>query len=259
VGTKVVAFTMVQFGDPGGFSEGSPAGGFEYVTVRKPSPLKSPAGHGLRSIPTLGRIRFAALVPENQPSNYSRALYEDWLSANYLQSSPDRPALAYFDPHFAVFLPSRFHWPPKTPQMSGVTRQADDIDAQIGRTVDLCYMDDGGKAARGGECARVRELGGRIAYDDPRSPFNGVKREFYFNQTTLINQGGPTTWYTDPFGGHASRTAFTGAIKQFVAAIDNRKRDERGFVNVGGRAFPFESRALGKDRWYGGTGVHAPN
>lgn len=259
IGTKLVAFTMVQFGDPGGFSEGSPAGGFEFVAVRPPSPLKSPAGHGRRSIPTLGRIRFAALVAEGQPSDYSRALYEDWISSNYLQESPDRPALAYFDPHFAVFLPSRFHWPPQTAQMAGVTRTADDVAAQIGRSVDLCDMDDGGRQARGGECARVRELGDHLAYDDPRSPFNGVRREFYFNQTTLANAGGPTTWYTDPFGGHARRGAFPGAIKQFIASIDNRKRDERGFVHAGGRTFPFESRALGKDRWYGGPGVHAPN
>lgn len=258
IGTKLVAFTMVQFGEPGGFSEGGPAG-FTFVPVRKASPSASPAGRGKRSLPTLGRIKLAALMPPDRPSDYSRALYEDWLSANYLQAPQNGPALAYFDPHFAVFLPSRFHWPASTPTMNGVTRTADDVLAQIGRTIDLCYMDDAGKQARGGECDRVRASGARLAYDDPRSPFNGVQREFYFNQTTVVNQGGPTTWFTDPFGGRASRSAFPGAIRQFIAAIDNRRRDQRGFVSVGGREFPFESRALGKDRWYGGKGVHAPN
>ena len=30
-------------------------------------------------------------------------------------------------------------------------------------------------------------------------------------------------------------------------------------IGVGGRFYPFESRAFGKDRSYGGKGVHAPN
>jgi hypothetical protein len=86
-----------------------------------------------------------------------------------------------------------------------------------------------------------------------------VKREFYFNQTTIVNAGNPTTWYTDPFGGHASERPFPGAIRQFIAAVDNRRRNDAGVIGVGGRAYPFESRAFGKDRWYGGKGVHAPN
>ena len=57
----------------------------------------------------------------------------------------------------------------------------------------------------------------------------------------------------------APAAAFPGAIKQFVAAVDNRKRNDAGVIGVGGRLYPFESRAFGKDRWYGGKGVHAPN
>ena len=111
VGTKLIAYTMVQFGDPGGFSEGGVAGGFGYVKVGLPSPVKSPAGGGLRSIPTIGRVQSAVLVPPGERSDYSRGLYEDWISANYLRRPGGREPLAYFDPHFAVFLPSRFHWP----------------------------------------------------------------------------------------------------------------------------------------------------
>ena len=99
----------------------------------------------------------------------------------------------------------------------------------------------------------------RVGWDDPRSPFDGVTREFYFNQTRLANARGPATWYTDPFGGHASTKPFPGAIRQYVAVVDNRKRNDRGVISVAGRTYAFESLAFGKDRWYGGKGVHAPN
>ena len=157
-----------------------------------------------------------------------------------------------------MFLPARFYWPAGKADAVRAPRAAGDVAAQVGRTIELCYSEDGPRRARGGECDRLPE-GQRIAYDDPRSPFNGVKREFYFNQTTIVNAGNPTTWYTDPFGGRASERPFPGAIKQFIAAVDNRKRNDAGVISIGGRIYPFESRAFGKDRWYGGKGVHAPN
>ena len=259
VGTKLIAYTMVQFGDPGGFSEGGVAGGFGYVKVGPASPVKSPAGGGLRSIPTIGRVQPAVLVPPGERSDYSRGLYEDWISANYLRRPGGREPLAYFDPHFAVFLPARFHWPARKAEPVQAARTAADQAAQIGRTIDVCYASAGAGKASGGECDRVAGSVPPVAWDDPRSPFDGVKREFYFNQTTIVNAGDPTTWYTDPFGGHAADRPFPGAIKQFVAAVDNRKRNDAGVISVGGRIYPFESRAFGKDRWYGGKGVHAPN
>ena len=120
---------------------------------------QSPAGTGLRSIPTIGRVQSAVLVPPGERSDYSRGLYEDWLSANYLRRPGGREPLAYFDPHFAVFLPARFYWP---------TRQAESVQApraapatsprRIGRTVDLCYASDRRRVARrGGECDRLPE------------------------------------------------------------------------------------------------------
>lgn len=259
VGTKVIAYTVVRFGDPGGFSEGGVAGGFRFVKVGPANPMRSPAGTGLRSIPTIGRVQPAILVPPGTGSNYSLGLYEDWISANYLRKRGGGEALAYFDPHFAVFLPARFHWPVRTAESVQAARSGADTAAQIGRTIDLCYASDGERRAAGGECDRVRDGASRVAWDDPRSPFDGVKREFYFNQTTIVNAGNPTTWYTDPFGGNASLQPFPGAIAQFIAAVDNRKRNQAGVIGVGGRAYPLESRAFGKDRWYGGKGVHAPN
>lgn len=260
VGTKVIAYSIVQFGQPGGFSEGGPAGGFNFVPVGTAVPAKSPAGQGVRSLPTLAKVLGAILVPPGRASDYSKGLYEDWISSNYLRRSGAAEALAYFDPHFAVFLPSRFYWPGDRREAFGVTRSPADVTAQLGRTIDLCAMTgDGERRARGGECDRASANGTPVPFDDPRSPFNGVQREFYFNQTTIVNPGGPVTWYTDPFGGHASQKPFPGSIRQYVAAIDNRRRNDLGVISVGGRHYPFESRALGKDRWYGGRGVHAPN
>ncbi len=111
VGTKLIAYTLVQFGTPGGFSEGGVAGGFAVVEVGPATPRRSPTGNGLRSIPTIGRVQPAVLVAPGQASDYSRGLYEDWISGNYLRKSEWQDPIAYFDPHFAVFLPSRFYWP----------------------------------------------------------------------------------------------------------------------------------------------------
>jgi hypothetical protein len=53
-------------------------------------------------------------------------------------------------------------------------------------------------------------------------------------------------WYTDPYGRKARTTPFPGSIKQWIAKIDNGGREGQGPV-------------IGRERNYGGTGVHAPN
>ncbi len=66
-------------------------------------------------------------------------------------------------------------------------------------------------------------------------------------------------WYSDPFGEHAATKSFRGSIAQFIAAVDNKRRDERGFIHSFGRSYAFESVAIGGDRSYAGHGVHVPN
>jgi hypothetical protein len=51
-------------------------------------------------------------------------------------------------------------------------------------------------------------------------------RELQLNQTGVYNADGPTTWYTDPFGGNGRTTPFPGSIRQYIAAVDN----DRGFA-----------------------------
>jgi HYR domain len=262
IGTKVIVTKMVVFGVPGTFSEGSVAGGFTTISAGAPMPVNSPTGPGLRSLPTINRVLESVLVPSGQFSDLSQGLYEDWISANYIQRPGQSQALLYFDPHFAVFTPSRFYWPGSDPNTYGITRTAADRAANIGRSVDVCWMRQGGEQARVGECDGMTNhgaIGSPFGYDDPRSAFNGVHREFYFNNTTVVNPGTQTLWYTDPFGNGAGAGTSPGTIQQYISTVDNRKRTESGFISGSGRSYPLESVAIGKDRSYGGAGVHAPN
>jgi hypothetical protein len=260
IGTKVIVTKMVTFGQPGTFSEGSVAGGFKTISVGTASPANSPQGGGLRSLPTIGRVLESVLVPSGQWSQFSLGLYEDWISANYIRRSGQSGEIVYFDPHFAVFTPSRFYWPGSDPNTYGIVRTDADRASNVGRSVDVCYMVEAiGDRARGGECDAMGALNPKISYDDPRSAFNGVHREFYFNNTVVVNNGGPTRWYTDPFGGNASAGTTQGSIPQYISAVDNRKRAESGLISASGRTYALESVAVGKTRSYGGSGVHAPN
>ncbi|MEP7166497.1 MAG: hypothetical protein ABI758_00785 [Candidatus Woesebacteria bacterium] len=239
---KLALQFMSVFGKAGGFSEGGFDGGFKFISVGIPSPANSPsAGEPGRSLPTITRVKDSVLVPEGQFSQFSLGLYEDWISGSHLMSSDGRE-LVYVDPHFAVFSPSRFYDP----------SQPDNV----GRSIDVCYMKEAnGDRARGGECDEVTNYkdgstipeSQRIPYDDPRSPFNGCTREFYFNNNAISNAGGPTYWYTDPYGKNGKTSPFPGSIRQYIPSAKTSL------------PFNLESIAIGKDMNWCGTGVHAPN
>lgn len=238
-GTKIAATKMVPFGAPGEFVDTCTKS--RTIKTGAAVPSTSPTGDGVRFIGDSECVNRSILVPNGEFSQYTLGLYEDWVSSNYLRTASGQ-VLAYFDPHFAVFLPSRYFDPSKP--------------NNVGRSIDTCYMKEAnGDRARGGECEQITNyrdgstipVSERISYDDPRSPMNGVKREFYFNQTWINNTSGTTTWYTDPYGGNASQTPFEGAVRQYLSQINNYN------MTI------FESQAIGGDRYYGGNGVHAPN
>lgn len=239
---KLALQFMSVFGKAGGFAEGSVAGGFTFIPVGTANPANSPSvAEPGRSVPTLRRVNESILVPEGQWSQFSLGLYEDWISGSHIMSK-DGKELAYIDPHFAVFSPSRYFDPSKPDG--------------VGRSIDVCYMKEAnGDRARGGECDIVTNyrdgstipVAQRITYDDPRSPFNGCKREFYFNNNGISNVGGPTYWYTDPYGKNGSQSPFPGSVRQYIAAAKTTL------------PFHLESIALGGDIDWCGTGVHAPN
>ena len=86
-----------------------------------------------------------------------------------------------------------------------------------------------------------------MAYDDPRSPFNGAQRDFSPGLFVVQNDG-PTTVYTDVFARHFSTTPFPGAIEQYIAGSH---AGDRGQGTIRGTFTNFAGNAADK--------VHAPN
>jgi len=206
-----------------------------HVNVGAPTPLNSPDGGGKRTIPDRSCIEQYFLVPPGQNSSFGTAIHESWqLSANLFTASGRW--LAGVNPYFQVFYPSRFY-DPSLPNLTG-------------RIVDMCFTTEpNGDRADGWLCDDATQDGTltSLAFDDPRSPFNGVRRQVDINGNRVNNADGPTVWYTDPFGDNGRTEPFPGSIRQIVARMDNSD------------FFDFEGPTLGGDRDYGGLGVHAPN
>lgn len=232
-GTELHVTMLAAIGTPGHFT--SSCDGAD-VNAGPALPVNSPQGGGQRVIPDAACVLQHILVPAGQQSDFG-VLHESWQTSNSIRT-PDGHGLAFFNPYFQVFLPSRYFDP-----------SASDL---VGRPMDLCYAVDSatGNQARGGPCADATENGTvfGITYDDPRSPFNGVRRVVDINDTEISNAGGPVVWFTDPFGGNAATDSFPGAIRQWIASINT---DRNGLSNGGPE--------LGGDRNYGGPTVHSPN
>jgi len=67
------------------------------------------------------------------------------------------------------------------------------------------------------------------------------------NNNDIDNRDGPEVWYSDPFGRNARKSPFPGSVRQWISKVKN----DYGF-NVNGPA-------IGFDRDYGHSTVHAPN
>jgi hypothetical protein len=243
-GTRLLTTTFVRFGRPDGFNRSCrPTQTIDASATPQPAGTPAgataprfPSGPGRRQIPDRACVDRHVLVPAGRFSLFARGLYEDWISSNRLTTRSGRQ-LAYWDPHFAVFDPSRYFDPSRP---SG-----------LARTVDLCWTRTAaGDRAAGSACDVATGYGSRstpLVFDDPGSPFTGIHRETYFNQTTVSNRSGPRRWYTDPYGRRASRKPFPGSLCQLVSPTDNRSRPT------------LEPQAFGAERPYSARGVHAPN
>ncbi|QXC63617.1 hypothetical protein KSP35_14010 [Aquihabitans sp. G128] len=178
------------------------------------------------------------LVPPSQSSSVW-ALYEVWQSMSDL-TTPQGTTLATFDPWFGIRNPARAH--------------AGGVNSSILDLVDVSDLTDSadGGTSRGYPFDEVTEhehaTGMQMAKPDPASPFNGAQRDYYLHSTRIANAGGPTTWFTDPYGEGAVTTAGPGLVRQHISSTDNA-------------AWPdLERRSFNLERDYGhANGVHAPN
>ncbi|MGH7580337.1 MAG: hypothetical protein ACREM9_09215 [Gemmatimonadales bacterium] len=232
-GTEMHVTLLVVIGRPGRFARSCSPN--EYVSAGAPAPANSPAGFGVRLIPDRTCIERHMLAAPGQPSDYAAALHESWQVYNSVERT-DGHALAFFNPYFQVGLPSRFYDPA--------------LASDIGRPVAICYeVTPAGARATGGPCEASTANGTvpGVAFDDPRSTFNGTDRVVDINAVKIANPGGPEAWYTDALGHQARTTPFPGSIRQSIAPVDRYIG-----VDIGGPS-------LGGDRPYSGPGVRAPN
>jgi hypothetical protein len=232
-GTEIHVTLLVVIGRPGEFERS--CGRTERVAAGSPTPANSPAGFGARRIPDRTCIERYMLVPPGEQSDYASALHESWQVYNSVERA-DGHALAFFNPYFQVGLPSRFYDP--------------GLATTVGRPIDVCYeVTPSGERAEGGPCAASTGSGSvpGLAFDDPRSLFNGTSRSVDINAIRVSNPGGPGVWYTDALGHRGSPTPFRCSIRQVIASVDRYIG-----VDIGGPT-------LGTGREYSGPGVRAPN
>jgi hypothetical protein len=204
------------------------------ILVGPPTPLNSPDGGGKRAIPDRLCIEQHMLVGAGTSSNYDAALRESW-EVHFNIRRADGRTLASADPYYQVLFPSRYY--------------DSSLPDGVARPMAACYEQlPGGQKARGGLCQSATAGGAvhDIRHDDPRSPFNGVRRFVDINGNRVSNADGPETWYTDPFGRNARTEPFPGSIRQYISRTDNGGRAGHGPV-------------IGRQRDYGGAGVRAPN
>ncbi len=232
-GTEIDITFLAAIGDAGHFVPSCDRD--MQIQAGTPSPANSPDGGGRRIIPDRTCLEQEAFVGNGEESNLRGVLRESWEISSSLRTE-DGHSLVRVNPYFQVMLPSRIY----DPAQPNVT----------GRPIAACYetlLD--GRQIVAEECDEST-AGGAIldmAFDDPRSVFDGAHRFMDVNSIRIANADGPREWHTDPFGKNGRTQPFPGSVRQVIASIDN----DRG-IRISGPA-------IGKDRPYGGNGVHAPN
>lgn len=227
-GTELIASTLSRFGDAGSFQRSCEPG----VTIAT-TDNGYPDGGGSRLIPDRACIERDVLVPAGRTTSVW-ALYEKWSSENTLETAGGE-TLASFPTAFGVFNPSRYG--------TGAATTA--------RTLPLCWETaPDGDRANGIDCSAATQngtLSTPFSWDEPKSPFDGTRRDVYLAGTAVHNEGGSEQVWTDPYGGNASPLPFPGAICQLVYAGDN------------GATGQAKAQVFGRGRSFDADGVHAPN
>jgi hypothetical protein len=220
---------LAAIGPPGEFTRSCNQA--QHVSVGPATPPNSPNGGGQRIIPDADCVQQFLVNNAGNSSDFGAGLHESWQTSNNIQAAGGH-SLASFDPYFQVNFPSRYH----DPSVAGI----------VGRPIDLCFLPVA--RARGGACQESIRNGAvaGTAYDDPKSAFNGADRFVDVNSFRMSNKGGPTVWYTNPFGRGGKTEPFPGSVRQILSKVDNS-------------ALRISGPGLGFDREYGGLKTHAPN
>jgi hypothetical protein len=220
---------MAAIGTPGEFVRS--CNHEQTVKVGVATPPNSPNGGGRRIVPDAACVQQFLVMNAGNSSDFGTGLHESWQTSNDIRTA-DGHSLASFDPYFQVNFPSRYY----DPALPGIT----------GRPIDLCFLPTA--RARGGACQESIRNGAAagVAYDDPRSAFNGVSRFIDVNSIRIDNRDGPAVWYTNPFGRGGRTEPFPGSVRQILSRVDNS-------------ALRISGPGLGFDRFYGGARTHAPN
>lgn len=195
------------------------------AVVGTATPPNSPGGGGRRAVPDIACVQTHVLRTDGERPRFDAALHESWEISGSLRRA-DGHVLASFDPYYQVSDPSRFYAPA--------------LERALGRPIDLCY--DALVARRD----RCQGLPDSVTWDDPRSPFKGVRRFVDVNGNRIRNADGPEVWYTDPLGRNGRTTPFPGSIRQWIGRRDNSGLDLHGAT-------------MGRNRDYNAPGVRAPN
>jgi hypothetical protein len=223
-GTGFSATLLTPIGKPGEMVVGCDRE--RHIQVGTATPPSSPAGGGKRALPDVSCVQQHLFQADGSRPRFDSALRESWEISGSLRAAGGR-TLVSFNPYFQVMDPSRFFDP------SG--------ERQMGRPIDLCFTE----GLRGQDrCEGLPTES--ISWDDPRSPFKGVRRFVDINGNSVKNAAGPEIWYTDPLGRNGSPRPFPGSIRQWIAIRNNNGLDLSGPV-------------IGKNRDYDAPGVHAPN
>ena len=222
-GTGFSATLLTPIGTPGEMVVGCDRD--VHIMVGTANPSISPDGGGQRAIPEAACLQEQVVNPSDGRPRFDNALHESWEISVSLRTEGGH-TLASFNPYFQVRDPSRFF---------------DTSLPGLGRPIDLCYLPQ----VRGRD--RCENLGtDSVGWNDPRSPFKGVRRFVDVNGNRVSNADGPNIWYTDALGRDGRTEPFPGSIRQWVARRDNGGIDLHG-------------PTIGRDRSYDALGVRAPN
>lgn len=237
---KAAVTQMAMFGAPGEFTNlCDPAGDRTTPVILGKDSMNQfwpgTRSNGSRSIIQRACVEQYFLVPSGQ---FSMNMYEAWITSLSIRTASGQTLMSGVNLTLDVEDSIRYYDPNKA--------------SKIGYNSDLCYeVLPNGNKARGGSCDGMTNYGNikGITWNDTRSSFKGLHRGNYYQGPTMNNAGGTQFVYTDPMGGNAQATPFTGSVRQMISTKNVN------YLNLG----PIDPRQVDLVNDSGEDTVHAPN